>query len=221
MNTPPKSWLTPQIKSLIPVISITSFVILARLLGILQPLEWRAFDLGLRWRLDEPIDSHVTIISITEDDIQNELDYPISDKDLAEIIQTLQRYNPRAIGIDIFRDKPVREGFADLEQALQASNVIGVTKIHDVPVQPPPMLPEAQIGFADANLNNDGYIRRSLLADEDDLGDYQFSITTRIVEQYLAPEGVILENGIKDPETMRFAEVRQISTQLWRLRKHK
>ena len=156
---------------------------------------------------DEPIDSRVTIIAITEDDIQNELDYPISDTDLADIIQTLQRYSPRAIGIDIFRDKPVKEGSAELEQALQASNVIGVTKIHDVPVQPPPVLPEAQIGFADANLDSDGFIRRSLLADEDDFGDYRFSITTRMVEQYLAPEGVILENGIKDPETMRFGHV--------------
>jgi two-component sensor histidine kinase len=67
------------------------------------------------------------------------------------------------------------------------------------------MLPEAQIGFADANLDDDGFLRRSLLADDDAQGNYRFSLTTRLIEQYLAPEGITLENGIRDLETMRFS----------------
>ncbi|MEL7331491.1 MAG: CHASE2 domain-containing protein [Cyanobacteria bacterium J06560_2] len=202
MKSSLKHWRT----GLLPSLSITGLVILARLLGILQPLEWKTLDLGLRWQQPEATDPRITIVAITEEDIQNEIDYPISDADLAALVETIQTYNPRTIGIDIFRDTPIGAGYPALEKALQASNVIGVTKIHGVPVQPPPMLPEEQIGFADANLDSDGFIRRSLLADEDDFGDYRFSITTRLAEQYLAPEGVILENGIRDPETMRFGD---------------
>lgn len=162
--------------------------------------------MSLRWRLEEDTDTRVTIVAITENDIQEELGYPISDQALADLIETLQTYEPRAIGIDIFRDAPVGEGAsAALREVLQrADNVIGINKIHDATVQPPRGLSEEQIGFVDANLDDDGFLRRSLLADEDNDGAYRFSLTVRMVEQYLAPEGIILENGIRDPETMRF-----------------
>lgn len=200
-----KTWLQNWRIGIIPGLSITGLVILARLLGALQPLEWKALDLGLRWRLAERTDSRITIVTITEDDIQTSLDYPISDKALAELIEKLQDYKPRVIGVDIFRDKPVGEGFSDLEAMLQASdNVIGINKISGTPIPPPPMLPEAQVGFADAILDDDGFLRRSLLASADAEGNYRFSLTIRLVEKYLIPEGLILKNGIHDPETMRF-----------------
>ena len=202
-----KTWLKTWRADLLLGLSITGLVILARLLGILQPLEWKALDLSLKWRPAETTDTRVTIITITENDIQNTLNYPISDQDLSDLIQTLQTYSPRTVGVDIFRDRPVGEGYEKLAATLQASkNVVGINKISGTPVKPPPVLPEEQVGFADALLDDDGYLRRSFLAGADSQGDYRFSLTLRLVEQYLAPEGITIENGIKDPQTVRLGE---------------
>lgn len=199
--------LLARLYRLLPALSFTGLVILARLLGILAPLEWKSFDWLLRWRPDEAIDSRVTIIQITEDDIQNELGYPISDRALAALIEEIQTYSPRTIGIDIFRDLPVGEGQTQLAAVLEAKNVIGITKIEEPVVLAHPTLPEERIGFANVEIDQDGYLRRSLLASEDSEGNYRFSLTIRLAQQYLAADNFLLENGIKDPETMRFGTV--------------
>ena len=195
-------------------LSITGLVMLVRLAGLLQPLEWRAFDLSLRWRPAETTDTRITIVEITEDDIQNQLNYPISDRALAELLQTLQTYQPRAIGVDIFRDRPVGEGEALLASVLQNDrNIVGINKIYSnetegtTTVEPHPSLPEARVGFADAPLDDDGYLRRIFLGGGDSQDDYRFALTTRLVEQYLAKEALTLENGIRNPEAMRFGNV--------------
>jgi CHASE2 domain-containing sensor protein/two-component sensor histidine kinase len=190
----------------LPGLSITGLVILARMLGALQPLEWKALDLSLRWRLAEVTDSRITLVEITENDIQTAIDHPISDRDLANLIQTLQTYKPRVIGIDIFRDRPVGEGYSALKAALSAPNVIGIEKMAEPAVPPPPVLSENQVGFVDSAVDNDGFLRVSLLAEEDVEGRYRFSFTLKLAEAYLASDGHPLENGLRDPETMRFGE---------------
>lgn len=188
----------------LPILSLTGLVILTRLLGLLSPLEWNTFDWFLRWRPSETTDSRITIIEITENDIQQELSYPISDGSLAALLNAIQLYEPRAVGLDIFRDFPVGEGQDQLAAALAADNVIGINKIDGHVVYPHPALPESRVGFADAILDEDGYLRRSLLASEDSEGNYRFSLTIRLAEQYLSKDNLLLENGIQDPETMRF-----------------
>ncbi len=203
MNIWQRNWRA----GLLPGLSITGFVIFVRLLGALQPLEWKALDIALKSRPPEAADPRITIVAITEEDIQTQLGHPISDADLAALVQTLQAYDPRAIGIDIFRDRPVGEGYQTLATALQsAKNVIAIDKISEPPVSPPPMLDETQVGFSDASLDADGYLRRSQLAEADAEGVYRFSLTLRLAETYLAPDGLILENGIHDPDTMRFGD---------------
>lgn len=200
-------WRSTLLPGLLPGLSITGLVILTRLLGAFQPLEWKAFDWMLKARPDEETDSRITIVTITEDDIQNALGYPISDQSLAALIEEIQTYSPRVIGIDIFRDEPVGEGAQALTQALKAENIVGIDKVGgETSVDPTPLLPEEQIGFADALLDSDGYLRRSLLGRSDDTGNYRFSLTIRMVQQYVATDNLTLDNGIKDPETMRFGE---------------
>lgn len=212
-----RNWRQNWQKGILPGLSVTGLVVLTRLVGILQPVEWKAFDWMLKRRPAEPTDSRITLVAITDEDINRSLGYPISDRALAELIQTLQPNRPRAIGIDIFRDMPVGEGLAELNTALESNNVVGINKIGGVPSPnspvgeadrpvPPPALPESRVGFADALLDSDGFLRRSLLGAADDAGNYRFSLTVRLVEQFLADEGIVLENGIRDPETMRFGE---------------
>ncbi|NET51384.1 MAG: CHASE2 domain-containing protein, partial [Merismopedia sp. SIO2A8] len=74
-------------------------------------------------------------------------------------------------------------------------------------IAPPPALPIEQVGFVDALLDADGNQRRSLLGAKTIDGSYQFSMAIRLASAYLAPHGIILENGIRDPVAMRFDSV--------------
>ncbi|NEQ54213.1 MAG: CHASE2 domain-containing protein, partial [Leptolyngbya sp. SIO3F4] len=199
-----KSWRPNWQISVLPGLSITGLIILTRLFGLFQPLEWKVFDLSLRWRPAEAPDPRITVVTITEDDLQNVLEYPISDRTLAEVIQTLQTYQPRAIGIDMFRDQPVGEGFEELTKTLQSfDNVVGIYRIEPA-IPPLPTLSDGQLGFVDVLVDNDGFLRRSLLGSADAEDNYRFSFTVQLASKYLVDEGIMLENGIRDPETMRF-----------------
>lgn len=177
------------------------------MLGFLQAVEWNVLDFALRKRPAEPTDDKVTIVYITEADIQNSLSYPISDQSLAELLRRLQSYKPRVIGLDIFRDFPVGVGYDELADTLASSdNIIGIKKITEPTISPPRALPPEQVGFVDAPLDSDGFLRRSLLGVSDAEGAYRFSFTIRLAERYLADNGLILDNGRRDPSTMRFGD---------------
>lgn len=189
-------------------LSIIAIIVVLRILGGLQTLEWDVLDFALRRRPAEAPDNQVTVVLITEADIQTSLSYPISDQSLADLLSQLQTYNPRVIGLDIFRDFPVGNGYEVLSEVLATSeNIVGIQKITEPKIAAHNALPPQQIGFADAVLDDDGFLRRSLLGVFDDQGNYQFSFTIRIAEQYLAKAGLSLENGQRDPNTMRFGTV--------------
>lgn len=184
-------------------------IIGVRLLGLLQPLEWAALDTALRWRSPEPMDEHVVIVGITDSDIQSVDDYPIPDEVLAQLLQTLQSYEPAAVGLDIVRDLPVEPGHDELVAVFQSmNNLIGAESV--VPnrlgdlIDPPPALPPDQIGFVDSPLDGDGNIRRSLLGSLTQDGSYQFSMPIRLATMYLSQYGIAQANGTRDPATMQF-----------------
>ncbi len=186
-------------------LSIIAIVLVLRILGFLQALEWNVLDFALRKRPAELTDDKVTIVYITEADIQKSLSYPISDQSLAELLKQLQTYEPRVIGLDIFRDFPVGAGYDELASVFANSdNIIGIKKITDPTISPPQALPPEQVGFVDAPLDSDGFLRRSLLGVPDTEGNYRFSFTIRLAERYLVEDGLILDNGRRDPSTMRF-----------------
>ena len=186
-------------------LSIIAIIAVLRILGFLQALEWDALDWALRKRPTEEPDDSITIVHITENDIQTSLNYPISDRSLVELLERLQVYRPRVIGLDIFRDFPVGDGYKTLSDVLATSdNIIGIKKVTAPAIAGPRALPPDQIGFVDAPLDQDGFVSRSLLGLPDGNGDYQFSFTLRVAERYLAAEGLTLNNGQRDPTTMRF-----------------
>ena len=186
-------------------------VILARLTGYLQFLELAALDNFLRWRPKENIDERILIVGINENDISNLESYPISDRELARLIQTLEKDNPAVIGIDIIRDKPQEPGHGELDQVFrQYNNIIGIEKVLSdgkdsriYKIEPPPALPAEQIGFVDAILDRDGNLRRSLLSVVKD-NELKFSLSIKLAENYLKTKGYSLDNVPEDPETMQF-----------------
>lgn len=202
----------------LPGFVIIGLVMLTRLTGSLQFLEWVVLDSFLRLRPPEQFDERIVIVGINEGDIQSVGTYPIPDKDIAELLRTLQNYKPNVIGLDIFRDLPVEPGHAELVAAFKdIKNLIVIEKAlpdrEGFTVNPPPKIPPKQVGFADAILDADGSIRRSLLGTSTVQKYYKFSLSLRLVETYLSSQGIPLENGIRDPKAMRFG-----STELTRFR---
>ncbi|XWK88922.1 MAG: CHASE2 domain-containing protein [Phormidium sp.] len=188
----------------IPGIIVIVIVIIARSLGYLQSLELAVFDRFLRLRPPESIDRRITIIGIDEEDIRTVRTYPIPDREIAQLINKLQQYKPKVIGLDIIRDLPVEPGHSSLVTTFNnTKNLIGIEKVLPAEYAPPPTLPTKQVGFVDAILDYDGNLRRSLLATPTPKG-YKFSLSLKLAETYLASQGIKLENGIKDSETMRF-----------------
>ena len=190
----------------LPGIAAIALVILVRLTGALQLIEWVTIDSFLRLRPSEPIDERVVIVGIDEEDIRR-TNYPIRDREIAKLLLTLQKYQPRVIGLDIVRDIPVEPGHAELVAAFKdIKNLIAVEKVLPISIKPPPDLPPEQIGFADVLADDDGKVRRALLGTKrpEDDKKYAFSLPLRLAETYLKDEGIELNQGIRDREAMRF-----------------
>jgi CHASE2 domain-containing sensor protein/two-component sensor histidine kinase len=194
----------------LPEVVMIGAIVVARLTGMLQFLEWAALDTNLRLRPAEPIDERIVIVGIQESDIRKTQTYPIPDRTVAEVLNRLQTYQPAVIGLDIFRDLPVNPGHEQLVRALQAENVIAIDKVlpdqSGYTVDPPKSVTPEQLGFADLLFDADGKLRRSLLGTLTPQEDFRFSLAIRLAEAYLKPRELPLDNGIHDPEAMRFGD---------------
>ncbi|MEB3178463.1 MAG: CHASE2 domain-containing protein [Nostocaceae cyanobacterium] len=191
---------------LIPGLTVIALIIIARMTGTLQFLEWMAFDKLLRLRPQEPIDERVIIVGINEADIRAIKQYPIPDKELADLINKLQIYQPRVIGIDIFRDYPVQPGDDELVNTFKRSkNLVATEKALPPEIASPSSLPPQQIGFADSVLDVDGSLRRTLLGTNTLKGEFKLSLGLRLAKRYLIKENITLTNGTYDRYAMRFA----------------
>jgi adenylate cyclase len=84
-----------------------------RLLGALEALELMAYDGYLSARDDTTkADTRITLVTITEEDI-HEYGWPISDGLLKQALEKLNHYQPRVIGLDIYRDFPEFPNFSE------------------------------------------------------------------------------------------------------------
>ena len=191
----------------LPGIVAIGLIVLVRLSGALQLIEWVTFDSFLRLRPSEPIDERIIIVGIDEANIQRIRNYPIPDREIAKLLKTLQKYQPRVIGLDIVRDIPVEPGHTELVATFKdIKNLIVVEKVIPISIKPPPGIPPEQIGFIDYLSDDDGKVRRAILGINKPENDkkYTFSLPLRLAETYLKAEGIELSNGIRDREAMRF-----------------
>lgn len=217
-SSPSSSEIWPRLASaswqrrLFPGLTVILLIVVLRLLGVWQELEWAALDSFLRWRPAAPTDDRLLIVGINETDIQRIGAYPIPDAVLAELIVALQQHNPRAIGLDLFRDLPVEPGAATLNQILATSpDLFGIEKIMSAPVLPPPALPPERVGFNDFALDDDGFVRRAFLGAfppplHPESEQFRLAFPLLLAEAYLAEEGLFLTNGRRNPDNMRFGE---------------
>ncbi|PHJ68230.1 histidine kinase [Nostoc linckia z18] len=186
-------------------------IVIARLYGFLQDFELTALDTFLRWRPGEVTDDKVVIVGINEEDIRSVGKYPIPDREIAAVIEKIQKYKPVAIGLDIFRNFPVEPGHQELIKVFQKyPNIIGIEKIlpPDL-ISPPPQLPPKQIGFSDIIADKDNKYRRYLLwtpspKNPQNPEEDKFSLGLQLAQAYLSHENINMQTGIVDKNTIRF-----------------
>jgi adenylate cyclase len=157
-------------------------VVGARQLGWLVGLELGAYDGFLRERPVAPGESPVTLVWIREDEITR-FGHPLPDRLMAAALRQLLQHAPRAVGVDVYRDRPAGEGWDELARVvLGHPEVVVVEKLADanLPGVPAPafLSGDAQVGFADIVTDPDGVTRRGLLLlwDETDRAHVSFSL---------------------------------------------
>ncbi|NMF60355.1 EAL domain-containing protein [Pseudanabaena yagii] len=140
-----------------------------RWLGWLQPSEWAAFDLYMQLRPNEPVDERIIIVGVKESDIRYLGKWPVSDQVLAKILRKIRAQNPKVIGLDLYRDIPVGEGYTELETVFKTTpNLIGIEKSigdrFNTVISPPPALKAlGQVSANDVIVDPDGRLRRAFL----------------------------------------------------------
>ncbi|MDZ8079088.1 MAG: CHASE2 domain-containing protein [Nostoc sp. DcaGUA01] len=203
---------------------ITSIVAGIRWLGILENTELSAYDQMMRSRPGEGVDPRLLVITIDDDDLATQrkngeplMGASISEKSLNKLLEKLNQYQPRAIGLDIYRNFNAKQ--PDLITRLQKTpNLIGVCKGTDgtpnirgiepppeIPktnigfsdfiqgIEPPPEIPKTNIGFSDFIHDRDGVIRRHLLfmnQEPTSLCSTSYSFSLQLASLYLRPSGI-------------------------------
>jgi CHASE2 domain-containing sensor protein len=91
----------------ISVLSITSttLIMILRWFGFLQAPELWMFDQLMRSRPPESLDNRIVIVKITDDDLNNNGGYPLSDVVVTKLLSRVQSFKPRVVGLDLHRYK--------------------------------------------------------------------------------------------------------------------
>ncbi|MGA7953767.1 MAG: CHASE2 domain-containing protein [Gloeobacterales cyanobacterium] len=176
-------------------LAVTALILLLRFSGLLQGLEWNLLDQFFYWRSLEPPDARIAIVTIDESDLTKVGQWPISDRTLAQAIAKIKAQNPRAIGLDLYRNLPVEPGHTDLVKLFQSTpNLFGIEKVVEPRIAPPPTLNQRhQVGFTDQVVDADSKVRRALLSVSLSDSDVRYSLAVKLALHYLKAEGVNLE----------------------------
>ncbi|WP_017327007.1 CHASE2 domain-containing protein [Synechococcus sp. PCC 7336] len=165
-------------------------VLLLRFAGLLQAWEWSTLDLLFRWQPAEPPDRRILVVTVDERDIDSIGQWPLTDGVLARAITRLDRYEPRAIGLDFYRNLPVEPGHEQLMEVFRTTpHLVGIEKVVGDRLAPADELSRlGQVGFADVMLDSDGKVRRALLSVQLAEEDIRQSFATRLALSYLMAE---------------------------------
>ncbi|WP_017745376.1 CHASE2 domain-containing serine/threonine-protein kinase [Scytonema hofmannii] len=186
-NNTPFKWLFTILSA---SVGVTALLVGVRELKLLQSVELKAYDQMLRLRSLEATDSRLVLVSVTEDDVRTQK-WPLSDSKINQLLAKLQSYQPRIIGVNLYRSE--QENFAS--GLKDRDNIISVCAFSSVGTQeiaPPPNLSINNVGFTDLLTDDDGIVRRSLLFahSEDQKCTTAASFATVLAMSYLEKEGI-------------------------------
>ncbi len=167
--------------------------------GVFQLFELTAYDQLFQRRSLEPQDNRIVLVSIDDADLQRlGIGGVLSDQRLAEVLTLIKIRQPRAIGLDIYRDLPVPPGSKQLKEIFQNTpQLIGIETLSDsdfAAVMPPPELKaKQQVGFNNVVIDLDGLVRRNTLFIKPTGQPVHQSFALKLVLKYLEPDNVRLK----------------------------
>ncbi|MBW4475538.1 MAG: CHASE2 domain-containing protein [Tolypothrix brevis GSE-NOS-MK-07-07A] len=192
---------------LIASILVGTLVMGVRYLGVLQPWELQSYDHLMQLRSpDEKPDSRLLIVTIDEADIQYQIQqkmnlrWSLSDQAFNQLLQKLDSYQPKAIGIDIYHDFPFDRKYPDLINRLKKDDRLfavckvaaPIDKVKDG-VPPPPHVPIQRQSFSDFVADEGDIARRQLLhltppAKSTCVAEHSFNF--QLAQHYLNAQGI-------------------------------
>ncbi|MEM7062713.1 MAG: CHASE2 domain-containing protein [Cyanobacteria bacterium P01_B01_bin.77] len=181
-------------------IGTASLVIVAAVLGVLQGWELQAFDYMMRARPIEPPDDRLLLITVTEADVQAQPtetrgSASLSDQALSQLLKRLDHGQPRAIGLDIYRERRVDNRYPELAKALATNDrLFAICYLGEPGVPPPPESPAYNHGFNSVVQDRDGVLRRQVLAVSSPTPCQNgYALNWWLASRYLQDEGITLE----------------------------
>ncbi len=200
------SWRRGLQMVLLTSLVVTSCVVGLRSQSVFKPLELKAFDHLMQQRKDQGSDPRILVVEITDADQRlpeqkgKKQGSSISDFALEKLLDKLESYQPRVIGLTLFRDPPdYAPELPELKERFQKSKVLyGICNVDELGdgergFLPPPTLPEKRLGFTNGIGDDDNVIRRSILfmdTPATSVCPTSFSITLKLVEAYLEQESI-------------------------------
>ena len=192
---------------------VASLVVIGlRSAGFLQFVELATYDAYLRLKEHQSTqEPRIVLVQTIEEDIQKLAEWPLSDRHMVDVLEKLLVYDPRAVGVDLYRDIPVPPGTDELNTLLASDKrVIIIEKFGEDSSKrvagPAVLRGTEQIGFADVSVDGDGVVRRGLMF-LDDGENFSVSLALRLALAYLAEEGITPQAGDPDPAHIRLGSV--------------
>src|SRR5688572_22687198 len=122
MNKWMRAVQTPLVMCLVLGNIVFAGILALRATGALEFLELAGFDLYLRLRPEVTTpDARIVLLGATEADLQSQ-GWPLSDRILAKLLERVAVHRPQAIGVDLYRDRPVPPGGTQLRRFLEKNN---------------------------------------------------------------------------------------------------
>ena len=186
-------------------------VVLLHLMGWLQPLDLLAYDNGLKLRARPATDERIVLVGAREADLAA-LGWPLSDAQLASLLNALSAAKPAAIGVDIYRNWPIGDGKGELERTLRANpDIVWVNRQPSeaggaIPA-PSALATPDRIGFSDILVDPDGVVRRSLLFVDDASGQHATALSMVMALRLLGRQGIVPRPDPAEPSHMRLGAV--------------
>ena len=188
---------------------VTSLVMGVRYWGYLQTSELQAFDHFMQLRsqlVTEKPDERILIITIDEADIQYQINkgmqmrWSLSDQALAQLLDKLNKYQPRTIGLDIYRDGIIDSKYPNLATRFQQDNrLFFVCKVATTDedgesdgIPPPDGVSRKRLSFSDFVVDDEIIARRQLLyltPPPKSLCTTEYAFSLQLALHYLDKEG--------------------------------
>jgi adenylate cyclase len=193
-------------------LAVVAAVLGLRSSGLLQPAELAVYD-DLLSRIERPaaVSDRIALIEISENDIQELGHWPLSDLQIAILIESILGAGASAVGVDIYRDLAIPPGEQRLDRLLEAdSRIVLVFKHGDSSsggVAGRAVLEgTAQLGFSDMLLDPDGRVRRGLLFLDREDGGTDYAFPMQLATQALARDGIYPQSDPVREEWLRLGE---------------